>query len=86
MCHVCVILLLMLSIHSELRSIVLHNEKVAYLILLYSTAANTVPAYMGRLQVNYENIMLLSLHIASNLLSLESESFHTLYQHNARIF
>ena len=47
-----------------------NNEKVVYLILLNSTAANIVPAYMGRLQVDYKNIMLFSLYIASNLLFL----------------
>lgn len=46
-----------------------NDEKVAHFVLLNSAAPDIVPAYVGRLEVDYRNTMLLSLHVASHLLS-----------------
>ena len=44
-----------------------NNEKVAHFVLLNSAVPDIVPAYVGRLEVEYKNTMLLSLHVSSHL-------------------
>lgn len=47
-----------------------NNKKVAHLILLNGITANIRHVYMGRLQVDNKNMMLLCLHVVSSLLFL----------------